>query len=59
MYELVFEKRALRFLNKLNEQIKKRIWDKLQECKLEPFHHLKHLVPIRFFSCQMLSPLPR
>lgn len=33
MYKLVFEERALRYLNKLEKNIKERIWNKLQECK--------------------------
>ena len=46
MYELVFEKRALSYLNKLENNIKRRIWDKLQQCKLDPFRFLKPLIQI-------------
>jgi mRNA interferase RelE/StbE len=43
MYELKFDKKAINFLNKLEKKDKERIWNKLQECKLEPFHYLQHL----------------
>jgi len=33
MYILIFEKSALESLNKLEAQIKERIWNKLQQCK--------------------------
>jgi len=46
MYNLIFEKRALDFLNKLEKEIKERIWNKLLECKEEPFRFLKHLKEI-------------
>ena len=53
MYELIFEKRALRDLNKLEKNIKKRIWDKLQECKMDPFIFLEPLVKIRGFKLRV------
>jgi len=43
MYELKFDKKAINFLNKLEKKDKERIWNKLQECKIEPFRYLKHL----------------
>lgn len=43
MYNLLFEKRALENLNKLDKEIKQRIWDKLQLCKENPFRLLNHL----------------
>ena len=43
MYELKFDKKAIDFLNKLERENKKRIWNKLQECKIDPFRYLKHL----------------
>jgi mRNA interferase RelE/StbE len=46
MYELNFDKKAIYFLNKLEKKDKKRIWNKLQECKVEPFRYLKHLEKI-------------
>jgi len=46
MYEIRFDKKALDFLNKLENNIKERIWDKLQECKIDPFRYLKHLTQI-------------
>lgn len=42
-YEIQFDKKALNSLNKLPLDIKKRIWNKLQLCKVEPFRYLKHL----------------
>jgi len=53
MYEIQFEKRALNFLNKLEHSIKKRIWDKLQECKQEPFRYLKHLEQIKGYKLRV------
>jgi mRNA interferase RelE/StbE len=43
MYELKFDKKTIDFLNKLEKNDKERIWNKLQECKIEPFRYLKHL----------------
>jgi mRNA interferase RelE/StbE len=43
MYELKFDKKAIDFLNKLEKDLKNRIWDKIQECKLDPFRYLQHL----------------
>ena len=53
MYELIFEKRALYDLDKLEVDIKKRIWDKLQLCKIEPFRFLKPLVQIKGFKLRV------
>jgi len=53
MYEFVFGKRALRDLNKLDVLIKKRIWNKLQGCKENPFAFLKPLVQIRGFKLRV------
>ena len=53
MYKLIFEKRALKDLNKLDKQIKQRIWDKLQECKIDPFRYLESLIEIRGFKLRV------
>jgi len=53
MYEIQFEKKALDFLNKLEYNNKKRIWDKLQECKQEPFRYLKHLEQIKGYKLRV------
>jgi mRNA interferase RelE/StbE len=53
MYELIFEKRALNFLNKLEHNIKKRIWNKLQECKENPFRYLEHLTEIKGYKLRI------
>ncbi len=52
-YKLVFEKRALDFLNKLDNQIKERIWKKLQECKQDPFRYLEHLTEIEGYKLRV------
>ena len=46
MYELKFDKKVIDFLNKLEKNIKERIWNKLQMCKEDPFHFLEHLEEI-------------
>jgi len=53
MYKLIFEKKALQLLNSLDEQIKKRIWNKLQECKQNPFRFLKPLTQINGFKLRV------
>jgi mRNA interferase RelE/StbE len=53
MYSLIFEKRALDTLDKLDNQIKRRIWDKLQECKENPFRFLKHLEEMPGFKLRV------
>lgn len=53
MYELCFDKKAIDFLNKLDNKIKKRIWNKLQECKIEPFRYLKHLEQINGYKLRV------
>ena len=53
MYELIFEKRALRELNKLEKQTRTRIWNKLQDCKKEPFRYLEPLAEIRGFKLRV------
>ncbi len=53
MYKLIFEKRALRDLNKLDVLTKGRIWNKLQECKENPFVFLKPLVQIKGFKLRV------
>jgi mRNA-degrading endonuclease RelE of RelBE toxin-antitoxin system len=50
MYNLTFERRALEDLNKLESQIKERIWNKLQLCKENPFRFLEHLKDIDGFK---------
>ena len=46
MYEIKFDKKAIDFLNKLERNIKERIWNKLQMCKEDPFRFLEHLEEI-------------
>ena len=53
MYELKFDKKAIDFLNKLEKKDKERIWNKLQECKNEPFRYLKHLENIEGYKLRV------
>jgi mRNA interferase RelE/StbE len=53
MYKLVFEKRTLQSLNKLEPKIKKRIWDKLQDCKDNPFRFFEKLVETSGFKLRI------
>jgi mRNA interferase RelE/StbE len=53
MYELKFDKKAIHFLNKLEKKDKERIWNKLQECKVEPFRYLKHLENIEGYKLRV------
>jgi len=53
MYKLVFEKRALKNLYKLDIKIKERIWNKLQDCKSDPFRYLKPLEYIKGFKLKI------
>ncbi|MGC9781243.1 MAG: type II toxin-antitoxin system RelE/ParE family toxin [Candidatus Heimdallarchaeota archaeon] len=42
-YEIVFTKRAVKDLEKLEQKVKDRIIKKLRECKLDPLTHAKKL----------------
>ena len=53
MYELKFDKKAIDFLNKLEKDLKRRIWDKIQECKLDPFRYLEHLESMDGFKLRV------
>ncbi len=53
MYNLIFDKKALDFLKKLDKEIKDRIWDKLQRCKENPFLFLKHLENISGYKMRV------
>jgi mRNA interferase RelE/StbE len=53
MYSIIFEKKALDFLNKLERDLKERIWNKLQQCKEDPFRFLEHLVEIEGFKLRV------
>lgn len=59
MYRLIFEKRALKSLNNLEENTKKRIWNKLQECKKNPFRFLEPLVQIKGFKLHDMEDFKR
>ncbi len=53
MHNLIFEKSALDSLNKLESKIKERIWNKLQQCKENPFRFLEHLEEIDGFKLRV------
>jgi mRNA interferase RelE/StbE len=53
MYSIIFEKKALDFLNKLERDLKERIWNKLQQCKEDPFRFLEHLEEIDGFKLRV------
>ena len=58
MYKLVFEKKALHDLNKLEKNIKERIWNKLQVCKENPFRFFEKLVEIGLALLLLLPNRP-
>jgi len=53
MYKLIFEKRALRCISKLEHSIKKRIWKKLHDCKKDPFRIFEKLVETKGFKLRV------
>ncbi|MFA5856407.1 MAG: type II toxin-antitoxin system RelE/ParE family toxin [Candidatus Pacearchaeota archaeon] len=53
MFSIIFDKRALEDLNKLDTKLKERIWNKLQQCKINPFHYLEHLEDINGFKLRV------
>ena len=53
MYKLIFEKKVLQYLNKLDPGLKSRIWNKLQECKGDPFRFLEPLIKIKGFKLRV------
>ena len=53
MYKLVLEKKAIHDLNKLETKVKDRIWNKLQECKENPFRFFEKLVEMPGFKLRI------
>jgi len=53
MYKIIFEKKALHDLNKLEYFIKERIWNKLQDCKEDPFRFFEKLVETKGFKLRV------
>lgn len=43
MYEIIFDEKAIDFLNKLPKEIKSRIFNKIISAKENPFHYFQHL----------------
>ena len=46
MYKIIFDKKSAHELNKLDKLVKKRIWDKIQLCKEDPFRYVERLTEI-------------
>lgn len=53
MHQLIFDKKALHDLNKLEKETKERIWNKLQLCKENPFRFLEHLTEVKGFKLRV------
>ena len=53
IYEVIFEKRALRELAKLDVEARKRIWNKLQDCKLNSFRFFIKFIETRGFKLRI------
>ncbi|MBS3071766.1 type II toxin-antitoxin system RelE/ParE family toxin [Candidatus Pacearchaeota archaeon] len=53
MYKLILEKKAIHDLNKLETKVKDRIWNKLQECKEDPFRFFEKLVEMPGFKLRI------
>jgi len=53
MYKLIISKKALNFLNKLENELKERMWNKLQLCKENPFRFLEHLEEIEGYKLRV------
>ena len=44
MYEVVFDKEAIEFLEKCEKNLAKRIWNKIMSPKRDPYHFFSKLV---------------
>ncbi len=53
MYIIKLDKNATSFLNTLEKKDRERIWNKLQQCKENPFHFLKHLEEIEGYKLRV------
>ena len=53
MYKLVFEKKTLHDISKLETNVKERIWNKLQDCKPHPFRFFEKLVETHGFKLRV------
>ena len=53
MYELKFDKNALKSLQSLEIEMGRRIWNKLKKCKLDPFRYCEPLQEINFFKLRV------
>ena len=43
MYELVFDEKAIEFLEKIEKKTKKRIYEKILSTREDPFHYFERL----------------
>lgn len=53
MYEIKFGKKALAEWSKFEQDLKERIWNKLQACKENPFHFLEPLEDIEGYKLRI------
>jgi mRNA interferase RelE/StbE len=53
MYKLVFDKKAIQDMNKLESSVKDRIWNKLQMSKENPFRFFEKLVEMKGFKLRI------
>ena len=53
MYKLIFDKKALRELNKLEKNVRERLWGKLQDCKEDPLRFFEKLTETAGFKLRV------
>ena len=53
MYKIIFDKKSLHDLNKLDKEVRDRIWDKVQECNQDPFHFFEKLTETEGFKLRI------
>jgi mRNA interferase RelE/StbE len=53
MYELIYSKKALKYLNKLPKDIQERIIKTLERCRVRPHAFVKRLVSEQFFKLRV------
>lgn len=46
MYKIILDKKAIEYLKKLDNNIKERIWNKIQLCKEDPLRYVEKLTEI-------------
>jgi len=53
MFTIIFDKKAIHYLNQLESSVKERIWNKLQNCKEDPLRYFEKLVEINGFKLRV------